>query len=398
MERIISGVKSFADGDFSKRLSEPSTEEMAHLSGALNKMALQIDDKIQTIVRQKNQQSAIFESMTEGVIAVDVNLKIITVNTAAYKLFGIKDQAIQGQHIRDAFKNPEIENLVLGVLRNGTPREEEINLVNQAELCLKINARVLVNEDGTTIGASLVLNDLTRLRHLEANRREFVANVSHELRTPLTSIKGFAEALHEGGIDDKKNARRFVDIIYRQSNRLGSILEDILTLSRLDREDTDEIEFKNENVKRVVDAAIQICAFNADKKGMAINLHCDEALNAPMNMQLIEEALINLIDNAIKYSPEKRDVNIICAAENDKLVIRVKDNGNGIGQEHLARIFERFYRVDKARSRDIGGTGLGLAIVKHIALVHNGHVEVESEPGRGSTFSLFIPLKRENEI
>lgn len=392
LERIIEGVRSFAAGDLSRRLSEPSTVEMGHLSQALNKMAQQIDEKIQTIVRQRNQQKAVFESMAEVVIAVDTDMKIITANSAAYRLLGIKDETLKGRFIRDVFKNAEIDNLVLDVLRRGKAREEEINLLNQVELCLKINARVLVDESAETIGASLVINDLTRLRHLEANRREFVANVSHELRTPLTSIKGFAEALHEGGIDDPDTARRFVDIIYRQSNRLGSILEDILTLSRLDREDTDDIEFQGENVKKVVEAAVQICSFNADKKNTAIHVHCDDNLTISMNAQLIEEALINLIDNAVKYSPENSEINVICTVENNKLNIKVADQGNGIGQEHLARIFERFYRVDKARSRDMGGTGLGLAIVKHIALVHKGHVEVESEPGRGSTFSLYIPV------
>lgn len=393
LERIIGGVREFAAGNLTKRLSEPSTEEMAHLSEALNKMAIQLDDKIQTIVRQRNQQKAVFESMAEGVIAVDKNMKIITANSAAYNLFGIKAQELKGRYIRDVFKNTEIDNLVLDVLRTGKPREEEINLVNHTELCLKINARVLADESSETIGASLVINDLTRLRILEANRREFVANVSHELRTPLTSIKGFAEALHEGGIEDHETARRFIDIIYRQSNRLGSILEDILTLSRLDREETNDIEFSEENVKNVIDAAVQICSFNADKKKIPIHVECDEQLTVKMSAQLIEEALINLIDNAVKYSPEEREIRITCKPENKKVLIKVIDSGNGIGQEHLARIFERFYRVDKARSRDMGGTGLGLAIVKHIALVHNGHVEVASNPGQGSTFSLFLPAE-----
>lgn len=393
LERIIGGVREFAGGNLTKRLSEPSTEEMADLSEALNKMAIQLDDKIQTIVRQRNQQKAVFESMAEGVIAVDKNMKIITANSAAYKLFGIKDIELKGRYIRDVFKNAEMDNLVLDVLRTGMPREEEITLVNQSELCLIIKARVLSDESSETIGASLVINDLTRLRILEANRREFVANVSHELRTPLTSIKGFAEALHEGGIEDHETTRRFIDIIYRQSNRLGTILEDILTLSRLDREETNDIEFTEENVKNVIDAAVQICSFNADKKRIPIQVHCDDQLTVTMSAQLIEEALINLIDNAVKYSPEEREINVNCTVENKNLLIKVTDKGNGINQEHLARIFERFYRVDKARSRDMGGTGLGLAIVKHIALVHNGYVEVESTPGQGSIFSLFLPMR-----
>jgi len=394
LEQIIRRVKHISDGDFSLQLPKPKTREMAQLSDSLNEMTRQIDDKLQTIMRQKNEQKAVFESMLEGVVAVDTSARIISINTAAYRLLRISKINVSGEDIRNVIPDGQIAELLVSVLEEGEPLEDEITVGGNPEQCLKLNARSLRDDPGKTIGALLVLNDVTRLRQLEKVRKEFVSNVSHELRTPLTSIKGFAEALKDGALDDKENAARFVDIIYRQTDRLSLILEDILSLSRLDRDGEGEtqIELYDDTLLSVVEAAVQTCSINADKNHVQVEINCEGSCVAKINSQLLEEALTNLIDNAIKYSPEKGIIHVQCYRENETFILSVQDQGRGIPKEHLPRIFERFYRVDKARSRKLGGTGLGLAIVKHIAQIHGGSVAVDSEPGKGSVFKIILPV------
>jgi len=232
-----------------------------------------------------------------------------------------------------------------------------------------------------------------RLRRLENVRRDFVANVSHEIRTPLTSIKGFAETLLDGALNNAKDARNFIKIVLKQANRLNAIIEDLLTLARLEeQEERSQMLFEEKKVERVLYNAQKVCLPPANNKNSKISLVCDRNLKIKMNKPLLEQAVINLIDNAIKYSPHNSNVEVCAHIIDKELEICVKDQGGGIAEEHLPRIFERFYRVDKARSRAIGGTGLGLSIVKHIAQVHGGYVSVESKLGQGSTFKIHLPI------
>jgi two-component system phosphate regulon sensor histidine kinase PhoR len=237
------------------------------------------------------------------------------------------------------------------------------------------------------------LNDMTRIRRLENVRRDFVANVSHELKTPVTSIQGFVEALVEGGIQDPAEVKKYLDIVARHASRLNAIIEDLLTLSRL--EETGErraLTFTANPVRPVLTEAIHLSAVRADEKRITIDLACPDDLEARINPPLLEQAVMNLIDNAVKYSPPGSRVRVEASRHEGEVVIAVRDEGCGIAPEHLSRIFERFYVVDKSRSRKLGGTGLGLAIVKHIAQAHGGRVTVESAPGRGSTFTLHLPI------
>jgi len=236
-------------------------------------------------------------------------------------------------------------------------------------------------------------NKITQLKKLENIRRDFIANVSHELRTPITSIKGYAETLIDGALDSKESAEKFVNTILNQANRLNSIIKDLLSLSRLEQE-AKESEFNTEESKiiDVIKSAIQLCTLKADSGNIKLEFLCADELKATINSSLIEQAIVNLIDNAVKYSTEGNKVLINAALDNNELVIKVIDNGCGIPEEHLSRIFERFYRVDKARSRKLGGTGLGLAIVKHISQVHGGYAKVESTLGSGSIFSIHLPF------
>jgi two-component system phosphate regulon sensor histidine kinase PhoR len=241
-------------------------------------------------------------------------------------------------------------------------------------------------------GAVIVLSDMTRIHRLENLRRDFVANVSHELKTPVTSIQGFVEALMDGGPDDPEQGQRYLGIIAKHAERLNAIIDDLLSLSRLEEgAERRAILFEDVELKPALEAAVELAGIRAEQKHIKIQLSCDESISAKINAPLLEQAIVNLVDNAVKYSDEGTTVSIEVSQEDKEIAISVKDTGCGIPQEHLARIFERFYVVDKSRSRKLGGTGLGLAIVKHITLVHGGHVGVESAPGEGTTFTIHLP-------
>ena len=230
------------------------------------------------------------------------------------------------------------------------------------------------------------------LEQLKRVRSDFVANVSHELKTPITSIKGFVETLLDGAMHEPEDAERFLRIVAAQSDRLNEMIEDLLTLSRLEQ-DTDRagLSLQPARIRGVLEAAVGVCELKASAKNVSVELTCDAQLQAKINPALLEQAVVNLVDNAVKYSPDGETVSVEAVGGPTEVVIRVKDHGCGIGAEHLPRLFERFYRVDKARSRKLGGTGLGLAIVKHIAQAHGGRTTVESTPGEGSVFSLHLP-------
>jgi len=233
-------------------------------------------------------------------------------------------------------------------------------------------------------------NELAKLENI---RKEFVANVSHELRTPITSIKGYIETLKDGALEDKENAVKFLGIISRQTDRLNSIIEDLLCLSRIEKENGSRgVEVETVPIDAVLQAAITTCSSSAQKMNIEIKTECDPQLKAKINARLIEQAVVNLLDNSIKYSESQTGVVVGAEIQGESLVIKVKDFGKGIAKEHHERIFERFYRIDKARSRNLGGTGLGLAIVKHIAQSHGGTATLESEPGKGTTFSVIISV------
>lgn len=396
LEVMKRGVEKFAAGDLSFRLPLPYTEEMRRLAEALNHMAGQLNEKIITIIQQRNEQQAVFESMSEGVIAVDKEERLISINKAAARLFNIETTLAPGRTIQEVIRNTELQQLILTVLEDHESIENEITLWSKGECFLQVNGRVLKDAQSEIIGVLVVMNDITRLRQLENYRRDFVANVSHELRTPLTSIKGYVETLLDGDLDDKPTTMRFLSIIARQAESLRTIVEDLLSLARLEREeDKSPVILEEALLKNLLNAAIQVCLPKATEKNIKINLNCQEDVKAKFNFQLLEEAVVNLIDNAIKYSdPEKeieKEIHVIAGKIDSEITITVQDHGRGIKVEHLPRIFERFYRVDKARSRKLGGTGLGLAIVKHIAKAHHGSVTVESEIGKGSRFSIHLP-------
>ena len=392
LEKMRQGAERFARGELESRLPVPDSEELGGLAEAMNEMAFQLDSRIRTAMRQRSELEAVLSSMVEGVLAVDIEERLISVNHAAGQLLGLNPLDVQGRIIHEVVRNAELLRLVSRALTSMWSVEGDIIVRDGGERFLQAHGTILRDSEGRGIGALVVLNDVTRIRRLENVRREFVANVAHELRTPITSIKGFVETLLDGTLDNPEKVKHFLSIIARQTDRLNAIIEDLLSLSRIEREtESAEIILKEDRIVDVLQAAIQVCETKAKAKKVTIDLKYEEDILARINPPLLEQAVVNLIDNAIKYSDRNSTIHVELAQRNAEIILSVRDQGCGIAKKYLPRLFERFYRIDKARSRKLGGTGLGLAIVKHITQAHGGNVTVESTPGKGSTFQIRLP-------
>jgi len=392
LEQLKLGAERFAQGDLAHRLAPADSYEIGALAETMNQMASQLDDRIRTAVAERNEREAILSSMIEGVLAVDLHQRLISINQAGARLIGVDPKTALGRNLKEVTRSVELHELVAGVLSTQQPTEQEIVLYELEERFLQALGTVLRSATSEAIGVLVVLHDVTRIKRLEHVRRDFVANVSHELKTPITSIKGFVETLLEGALEQPDDARRFLQIISVQADRLGAIIEDLLELSRIERDaEKHEIALAEGPIAPVLAAAVEVCRIKAGEKDVRIEVACEDDLRAVVNPPLLEQAVVNLLDNAVKFSPAGQAVRVEATRTETGVVIRVRDRGCGISGEHLPRIFERFYRVDKARSRKLGGTGLGLAIVKHVAAAHGGRATVESAPGEGSTFSIHLP-------
>ncbi len=390
LEVMRQRAEQFAKGDFSQKLPTTNTSELNSLANSLNRMTVQLNNRIQTILQERNEREAVLSSMVEGVLAVDTDEKIISLNKAVAQLFHIERKPAIGKQISSIIRNSNLLNFIEKVLTSKQYQEAELIIHDTTDRFLNITGTVLHNELGRSTGAVFVLNDITRIKKLENIRKEFVANVSHELKTPITAIKGFIETLRN--VTDSADRQRFLDILENQSNRLNAIIDNLLKLSRIEgQEDSAEILFEEETIKSVLVSAVADCHKIIEEKNIIVQVKCDVHLSAIINAPLLQQALANLLDNAIKYSDIGDQVIISAKRKGNQISMTVRDFGIGISEEHFERLFERFYCVDKARSRKLGGTGLGLAIVKHIAFIHNGNVSVQSEVGKGSTFSIIIP-------
>ena len=394
IEQMKDAAKRFAVGQLDHRVPVPDSEELAELAGALNETADRLKRTIETITDQKNQLEAILSSMAEGVIAVDSDGRVVSINKKAAMLLEIDGVSATGYIIEEVIRNVDIQRFMRYTLMSSAPTEEDITLSAEQPVSLRARGTYLTDHQGNKSGAVIVLSDMTRMQRLENIRRDFVANVSHELRTPITSIKGFVETLLDGAINEPEQAQRFLKIIAGHTDRLMAIIEDLLSLSRLEEDgQTRMIAMEHLKVRPVLESAIELSGPKAGDKKIKIDIDCDDDLEAPINPTLLEQAVLNLVDNAIKYSPAESTIQIIARRTEQEVTIAVKDSGCGIEKSHLSRIFERFYVVDKARTRKLGGTGLGLAIVKHITNLHGGRVSVESSPGQGSTFAIHLPIR-----
>jgi two-component system phosphate regulon sensor histidine kinase PhoR len=385
------GALRFARGDLDRKLPVPNTDELASLAEALNYMTEQLQNQIQALYRQSKEQEAILASMGEGVLALDAEGRLITINNAGAEMLGLDPAMAQNLPVSEIIQDPGIKWFINRTLSNPEPVEGEVELKAEGRRIFKANGTSLRDAQGLSLGNLVVLHDITQLRQLENTRRDFVANVSHELKTPITSIKGFVETLLAGALKEPENAENFLKIIAKQTDRLTEIIDDLLTLSRIEQDaERRQIFLNGQKIKGVLESAIQVCESKAAAKKIALELACPDDLRALINPPLLEQALVNLIDNAVKFSEPGIVVRLEAQREGPQVTIRVRDQGQGIPPEHLPRIFERFYRVDAGRSRKIGGSGLGLAIVKHIALAHGGRVAVSSSPRKETVFSLHL--------
>ncbi|HSR36232.1 MAG TPA: ATP-binding protein, partial [Desulfurivibrionaceae bacterium] len=381
----------FAAGARPAKLPANGPAPVAELAVALNRMAAQVDHRIDQITQQRNELEILFASMVEGVLAVDAEERIQGFNPAAIALLGLDAQKTKGKNALEVVRNLELQRCIAATLGGTAILERELLLPDHSGAGRSFHLRgvPLKGRAGETSGALIVISDVTNLRRLETVRRDFVANVSHELKTPITAITGFVETLLDGAIDEPDTARRFLEITHQQATRLHAIVEDLLALSRLERET--ELPLVSQPLQPRIAAAMATCQPAATAKGIDLQQECPADITARLNPALFEQALVNLIDNAIKYSPADSSVRITATADGNGVSVAVKDQGVGIALRDQSRVFERFFRVDKARSCSMGGTGLGLAIVKHIVQAHGGRVSLESTLGKGSTFTIHLP-------
>ena len=393
IKNMRQGAERYAQGDLSHRLQPPDTIELAALAEAMNQMAHELEGRIQTVISQRNESQAVLSSMVEGVIALNSQEQIMDINAAATRLLKRSGEELKGRSIQEIMRNRDLHRMVQITLVDGTNSEGDITLYQNGQQILYIHCTPLVDAGGNRMGILLVMNDVTQLRRLENMRSDFAANVSHEIKTPLTAIQGFVETLAHGSVGNPEEAQRFLGIIQKHVSRLTTIIDDLMQLSRLEQDhDTYRPKYSRTAVVEVIRSAIQLCSNAAQKKEITVVIEADGKLTVNMDADLIEQALVNLLDNAIKYSPTGSDITIGAHKVDHTVEIRIKDQGIGIPTKHQPRLFERFYRVDKARSRNMGGTGLGLAIVKHIIQSHRGWVTVQSVQGKGSTFTLHLPV------
>lgn len=390
LEHLKKGAERFARGRFKRKLAVVGSDEIATLARAMNSMADEISRKLDTITEQRQTQEAIMTSMVEGVIAVDRDERVISINRAAAEFFEVSVKESSGRFLHEVVRNSAMQQLVSEILTTGESVAAELSTGGRKVRYLQASGSILQDAGGTALGAVVVINDVTRIQELETVRRDFVANVSHELRTPITLIKGYVETLQEGALHNGDDAERFLEIMARHTDQLNQLIEDLLSLSRI--EQSRRIEFVSGSLRTDLEAAVAECEPKAREKNIRLEVEGDTEYDLLANHHLIQRAVGNLIDNAVKYSPENEVVEIKVAQVDKEVVISIIDHGCGIDRRHLPRIFERFYRVDKARSRELGGTGLGLAIVKHIVQTHRGRVTVDSTVGQGSVFSIHLPI------
>ncbi|HRU00686.1 MAG TPA: ATP-binding protein [Victivallales bacterium] len=382
---------NFAKLNFTNQIHYSGIHEIDMVAEEINKMASELKNSIEQSNKSNNELSIILSSMKEGVIATDENGRVILANKTAMDIFKINQIKLSEHHFyQELIRNSEIQDMVEKILKTQEDFDREIEMLEENTRFLQARGTPLLDKNKKSKGALIVLNDITKIKKLENMRKDFVANVSHEIRTPLTAILGAVEILRNNNLKEKKQ-KKILKILKKHSHRLNCLVEDILTLSKIEQ-GIDKFEFYPCSAEEIILSAIDACKEKAKDKKIKISTEIQD-FSFSADRGLFEQAIINLIDNAIKYSDKGKEIIVKAIQNQGHNEISVVDEGCGIPEKDLNRIFERFYRVDKARSRELGGTGLGLAIVKHIVNAHNAEISVKSSPDKGSTFTIKIPIQ-----
>jgi len=416
LRQMAGFAQAVARGELSRRLSIRSRDELGDLADALNAMTTDLQETLQRLETEGRRIRTIMESMAEGLLVIDARGRISLVNPAAEALLGIKQETALAQTPLEAVRSHELDELLKAAAQGVGTASAEVALPYPRRRVLAGTAVAIRDAGGAYQGTVLALRDITQLKRLEEVRMEFVVNVSHELRTPLTAIRGYAETLLDGGLEEREEARRFLEIIHRHAERLGRLLNDLLDLSNIELEKV-PLAIRPVAVPEATRQAVAILSPQATRKAIRLTTEVPDDLSPVLaDRDRLVQILVNLIDNSVKYTPEGGSVTVTARLVNmstgqmvdsarrvdelttrpidhgDLVEIAVEDTGIGIPAKDLPRITERFYRVDKARSRDLGGTGLGLAIVKHLVQAHHGTLAIESEPGKGTRVQITLPV------
>lgn len=392
VKEIIEVSNDLASRNYSSRIYGKSSGELQEISVSVNKLAESLEQQMYEIRENSQRLSAIVENLVSGVMLINYDKEIIMTNKAMYQILG--EQEITGRTFYEVIKSFSVSQLIDKGFQEKQRAQEEVSIYFPREMILDASVTPILMEDGEVSGVVVLLHDITQIRHLENIRSEFVANVSHELKTPVTAVKGFAETLLDGAMHDEELLRQFLTIIKDESERLNRLILDILALSKIEQK-TLPIQIEQVNLDDVIRQSVEMVSEFAATK--SIELELPEKHEPPLEIAAerdrIQQILVNLLSNAIQYTQAEGKVRLSLDDAGDYVVLKVSDNGIGIPEKDLERIFERFYRVDKARSRHSGGTGLGLSIVKHLVESMAGEIFVTSKEDQGTTFEIKWPKK-----
>lgn len=390
IKEVTSKAERLAKGDFGQTITVKSRDEVGQLTEMFNYLTVRLKRTLDEMSREKNKIEAILTNMTDGIIAVNAEGIVIHANPAAYNIFDIREGDLYNQNFDDAAQKLEMGITFKDILNDS---DENYNILSINNLIIKVNVVQIINEQNEAEGAMLVLQDVTEQEKLDNMRKDFVANVSHELRTPLTTIRSYTETLLDGALDNKEYTLDFLKVINSESERMTRLVKDLLQLSKLDY-DKMEWNMKSLNILNLLRDCVIKMEMTAKQKNQSLSFEVlGELCEIKGDKDRIEQVIINIISNAIKYTPENGVIMITAKRLEDSIEIRITDSGIGIPKEDLPRLFERFYRVDKARSRAMGGTGLGLSIARNIVEAHKGSIRIESEYGKGSEVIINFPCQ-----
>lgn len=389
--KLIEEARELTSTQLGRTITLGFDDEISELGQLLNELSSALADRMAQLEQNHQELLTVLEGMDEGVIAIDENERIRFANEAVCEMFNLDLERDQGRPIWEVIRNQMVETILKQAKTIHGNYRGEMELIGPPTRYLSLNASAIPTETQDSFGVIIVLHDITEVRRLENMRRDFVANVSHELKTPLASIQAYAETLIDGAINDQNNNYTFLGRIVEQSERLHLLIQDLLSIARVESNTTAN-EYSIVNMAAVLDQCLKYHQPRAEKKAIKLEIQAPDNAMVYAETEGLRQILDNLVDNAIKYTPENGNVNISLEIQNKRMVLKVQDSGIGISEDHLKRIFERFYRVDKARSRELGGTGLGLSIVKHLVHAFNGTIDVTSNPDEGTTFIVLLPL------